>query len=176
MTDGSASYKGADKIFASHETVDHRRKENAQGDVHVNSAESYFGLLNRGIVGTYSDVSKRHLHRYLAEFDFRWNQRTVADGTRAGLAAQEAEGKRLTFAPLRSSTSAAVRRNLLQAARRLLDIDLAGFARAQDLESVGRLARTTWLRYGHGRRRHRLLVGLGATGYPHVARHGPEAK
>jgi transposase-like protein len=103
MTDKFSSYIGADKMFASHETVDHGRAEYVRGDVHVNTAEAYFGLLKRGIFGTYHHVSKRHLHRYLAEFDFRWNERTVADGVRAGLAAQGAEGKRLTFKPLRSS-------------------------------------------------------------------------
>lgn len=105
MTDHFASYKGADKMFASHETVNHGAKEYARGDVHVNTAESYFGLLKRGIYGTYHHVSKQHLHRYLAEFDFRWNERHVFDGTRAGLAAQGAEGKRLTFRPLRGSAS-----------------------------------------------------------------------
>jgi hypothetical protein len=103
MTDGFSAHRGTAKLLASHETVDHSRKEYARGDVHVNSAESFFGLLKRGVVGTYHHVSARHLHRYLAEFDFRWNNRTVAYGVRAGLAAQETEGKRLTFKPLRSS-------------------------------------------------------------------------
>lgn len=74
----------------------------------MNTAEAYFGLLKRGIVGTYHHVSERHLHRYLAEFDFRWNNRRIADGTRAGLAAQDAEGKRLTFKPLRAALSARI--------------------------------------------------------------------
>jgi transposase-like protein len=105
MTDSFSSYHGADQMFSSHETVNHVKGEYARGDVHVNNAESYFGLLKRGIYGTYHHVSKRHLHRYLAEFDFCWNERHVFDGTRAGLAAQGAEGKRLTFRPLRGSAS-----------------------------------------------------------------------
>jgi hypothetical protein len=67
---------------------------------HTNTVEGYFSILKRGIVGTYHHVSAIHLHRYLAEFDFRYNARTalgVDDVQRAQRAIKGAEGKRLTY-------------------------------------------------------------------------------
>ena len=60
-------------------------------------SESVFSLLKRGMYGVYHNVSKRHLHRYLAEFDFRWNHRTVEDGERTVAAIKGSEGKRLMY-------------------------------------------------------------------------------
>jgi transposase-like protein len=97
MTDGFPGYKGLDKEFASHETVDHYRKEYVRGDVTTNTVEGFFGLLKRGIIGTYHHVSEEHLDRYVDEFQFRWNARKVEDGTRAALAVAGAKGKRLTY-------------------------------------------------------------------------------
>lgn len=97
MTDELGSYRPLGREYASHETVSHARKEYARGEAHVNSAESYFSILKRGIVGTYHHVSPAHLPRYLAEFDFRHNARNVSDGERADRAMRGAEGKRLTF-------------------------------------------------------------------------------
>ncbi len=71
-TDQSRIYSGADALFASHETVNHSAKEYARGDVHVNSAEGYFSIFKRGMRGVYQHCSEKHLHRYLAEFDFRY--------------------------------------------------------------------------------------------------------
>jgi len=67
------------------------------GDAHTNTAESVFSLLKRGVYGVYHNVSKQHLHRYLAEFDFRWNTRGVEDGERTRRAIRGGEGKRLMY-------------------------------------------------------------------------------
>lgn len=81
-TDSFPSYQGLDKEFASHETVDHGENEYVRGDVHVDFAESYFSLLKRGVIGIFHHLSAKHMHRYLNEFDYRWNRRKVADGER----------------------------------------------------------------------------------------------
>jgi len=77
--------------------VRHAVREYARGNVHVNTAESFFALLKRGLVGTFHAVSKRHLHRYVNEFAFRWNHRRVEDGERTVAAIRGAVGKRLTY-------------------------------------------------------------------------------
>lgn len=66
-------------------------------DIHTNTAESMFSLIKRGMYGVYHNVSKRHLHRYLAEFDFRYNTRKVDDGERLHQAVLGAIGKRLMY-------------------------------------------------------------------------------
>ena len=96
-TDESNLYSGADQHFAQHETVRHTAKEYARGDVNTNSAEGYFGIFKRGMRGVYQHCGEKHLHRYLAEFDFRYNTRNITDGERAVLAVQGGEGKRLTY-------------------------------------------------------------------------------
>jgi hypothetical protein len=71
-----------------------------RGTAHVNTAEGIFSLLKRGINGSFHHVSKGHLHRYCAEFEFRYNNRIalgVDDGERAALIVRGAEGKRLTY-------------------------------------------------------------------------------
>jgi hypothetical protein len=65
--------------------------------VTTNGVESSFALLKRGIVGTFHQISRRHLPKYLAEFDFRWNHRKVPDGERTVAALKKAEGKRLMY-------------------------------------------------------------------------------
>lgn len=80
--------------------VRHSTGEYVRGDVHTNTIESYFSILKRGIVGTYHHVSPEHLKRYLAEFDFRYNERAalgVDDSERTARAIKGAEGKRLTY-------------------------------------------------------------------------------
>ncbi len=64
---------------------------------HVNTAESIHALLKRGIIGTFHHVSKKHLHRYLNEFDFRFNNRKIADGERTLEAIKGFQGKRLVY-------------------------------------------------------------------------------
>jgi transposase-like protein len=87
-------------LFASHETVKHSAYEYARGDVTTNTVEGYFGVFKRGMRGTYQHCKEKHLHRYLSEFDFRYNYRMKLgynDGDRAALAAKNAAGKRLTY-------------------------------------------------------------------------------
>lgn len=96
-TDESRLYHGSDAHFASHETVKHSRKEYVRGDVHTNSAEGFFGLFKRGFHGVYQHCKEKNLHRYLAEFEFRYNTRKITDGERAVLAVRGGDGKRLTY-------------------------------------------------------------------------------
>jgi transposase-like protein len=99
-TDESNLYKHASAMFAAHETVKHSRRQYARGDVHTNSAEGYFSIFKRGMRGIYQHCKEKHLHRYLAEFDFRYNNRVALgfnDGERAALAIKGVEGKRLTY-------------------------------------------------------------------------------
>jgi hypothetical protein len=61
--------------FASHESVSHKADEYVRGDVHTNTVEGYYSIFKRGMKGVYQHCSERHLHRYLSEFDFRYNNR-----------------------------------------------------------------------------------------------------
>ena len=102
MTDESLIYPKVGDEFANHHTVNHSANEYARlgGYAHCNTAESFFSILKRGITGTYHSVSEAHLHRYLAEFDFRYNHRTalgVEDAERAAKTLKGAEGKRLMY-------------------------------------------------------------------------------
>jgi hypothetical protein len=86
MTDTAGGYMGVGKEFARHEMVDQGDGEYVRGDAHSNTVESYFATLKRGITGVYHHVSEAHLQRYVAEFDFRYNNRAklgVSDGERA---------------------------------------------------------------------------------------------
>jgi len=105
MTDEYGSYRGLGKEFASHETVSHKALEYARDDVHVNTAESFNGLLKRGIVGAFHNVSRRHLDLYLDEFSFRWNLRGASDEERTTEALRGADGVRLTYGPLTGKAS-----------------------------------------------------------------------
>lgn len=95
MTDSFIGYRGLKNEFAGHDMVDHHREEWVRGNSHTNTIEGYFSLLKRGIVGTYHHVGSQHLHRYLAEFDFRYNSRAVNDQIRSMAAVKAIEGKRL---------------------------------------------------------------------------------
>jgi transposase-like protein len=85
-----------------HEVVNHAAGEyarhNPDGTVsHINSCESFFSLIKRGVYGAFHHVSKEHLHRYCDEFSFRWNTRYLTDGKRMETAIGLTEGKRLTY-------------------------------------------------------------------------------
>ena len=97
VSDESAFYKKTGKQFAAHETVNHSAKEYARGDVTTNSVEGFFGIFKRGMRGNYQHCAEKNLHRYLAEFDFRYNTKSITDGERAVLAVKGGEGKRLTY-------------------------------------------------------------------------------
>src|SRR5271165_1681946 len=106
MTDESNVYTAMGREFASHHAVDHSRKEYAYHDkktgytVSINISENYYSIFKRGLIGVYHSVSETHLHRYLKEFDFRYNNRSklgVEDDERAAKALKGIEGKRLTY-------------------------------------------------------------------------------
>jgi len=99
ITDENPTYLGARSRFeGGHFTVHHASGEYvAPNGAHINTAESSFAILKRGITGIYHAVSKKHLHRYIAEFDFRWNTRKLSDGERTVAAIRSAEGKRLMY-------------------------------------------------------------------------------
>lgn len=97
VTDGAQYYKGA---LVDHASVDHSAEEWVRGDVHTNTLEGFFSVMKRGMVGVYQNVKGKHLHRYVAEFDFRQNTREklgVNDKERAVIALKGAKGKRLTY-------------------------------------------------------------------------------
>jgi transposase-like protein len=99
-TDEGATSKGLGRSFEKHASVNHSIGEYVRGDVHTNTIEGYFSVLKRGINGVYHHVSQQHLKRYLAEFDFRYNERAalgVNDEARANRLVGGIVGKRLTY-------------------------------------------------------------------------------
>ena len=74
-TDELPAYKGIEKKGIKHETVNHSADEWVRGDVHTNSVENVWSLLKRSIVGSYHQVSKKHLDAYLDELEWRFNNR-----------------------------------------------------------------------------------------------------
>ena len=100
MTDESGIYITVGKDFAGHETVNHGSDEYVRGEAHTNTIEGFFSVFKRGMKGVYQHCGEQHLHRYLAEFDFRYNTRTrlgVSDAARARKAVEGSVGKRLTY-------------------------------------------------------------------------------
>lgn len=100
MTDAYPSYRGLHHEFATHEVINHQLEEYVRDDVYTNTAESFFAILKRGVNGVYHHVSEAHLHRYLSEFDFRYNNREangVDDDERTRRALAGVEGKRLMY-------------------------------------------------------------------------------
>ena len=99
MTDESKLYS-KDLDVKSHERVRHRAKEYVRGDVTTNNAEGYFSIFKRGMKGVYQHCGEKHLHRYLAEFDFRYNNRVklgIDDTARTIAALHGIVGRRLTY-------------------------------------------------------------------------------
>lgn len=100
VTDEAKVYVPLGKDFASHESVNHSIGEYVRGDIHSNTVENYFSIFKRGMKGVYQHCSANHLKRYLAEFDFRYNNRSglgIEDADRALIALKGIEGKRLTY-------------------------------------------------------------------------------
>jgi transposase-like protein len=101
MTNESGVYTAVGREFAGHGTANHSIEEYVRGGFwHTNTVEGYFSILKRGIVGTYHHVSQQHLKRYLAEFDYRYNERQalgVSDGERMAKSVAGIVGKRLTY-------------------------------------------------------------------------------
>ena len=100
FTDESRLYGDADQLFAEHATVKHSAGEYVRGHVHTNTIEGFFSIFKRGMKGVYQQCAEKHLHRYLAEFDFRYNARIavgVNDQARVDRALLGIVGKRLTY-------------------------------------------------------------------------------
>jgi transposase-like protein len=100
MTDEGTWYREIGRQFAKHETVKHREDEYVRGDAHTNTAEGFFSIFKRGMQGVYQHCHEKHLHRYLAEFDFRYSNRVrlgVDDAERTARALKGIVGKRLTY-------------------------------------------------------------------------------
>ncbi len=102
MTDEAGQYRKLDQHFASHEFTRHGQGEYVRGNVHSNTIEGYFSIFKRGMKGVYQHCAEKHLHRYLAEFDFRYNLRArlgFCDSARAEVALKGIVGKRLSYKP-----------------------------------------------------------------------------
>ncbi len=100
MTDQAGYYRYLNKSFAAHTTVNHEIQEYARGETHTNTIEGYFSIFKRGMKGVYQHCGEGHLHRYLAEFDFRYSNRVklgVDDLVRTEKAVRGIVGKRLTY-------------------------------------------------------------------------------
>ncbi len=100
MTDGASYYKRGKFNVAKHEMVNHTDGEYVRGEAHTNTLESYYSVFKRGMKGTYQHCQEKHLHRYAAEFDFRYNNRIalgIDDVSRAEVAVKGIVGKRLTY-------------------------------------------------------------------------------
>ncbi|MGE0579915.1 IS1595 family transposase [Reyranella sp.] len=107
MTDEAKLYIQLGPMFADHQTVNHVHDEWVRGDAHTNTVESFFSVFKRGMRGIYQQCDERHLHRYLAEFDFRHTNRErynakgeprgLDDTQRATMALRGVVGKRLTY-------------------------------------------------------------------------------
>lgn len=100
MTDEARHYWAVGREFAKHDRVLHGAREYVRGDAYTNTVEGFFSIFKRGMRGVYQHCGEQHLHRYLAEFDFRYSNRIalgVNDNARAIKAVQGVVGKRLTY-------------------------------------------------------------------------------
>lgn len=100
MTDEAGQYKSLTKMFKTHNSVVHSIGEYVRGEAHTNTVEGYFSIFKRGMNGTYQHCSQKHLKRYLAEFDFRYNTREAlgtGDAIRAEELLKSTKGKRLLY-------------------------------------------------------------------------------
>jgi len=106
MTDEAGQYNSLGERFIDHQTVNHGQEEYVRGIVHTNTLEGYFSVFKRGMKGIYQHCAKKHLHRYLAEFDFRYNNQIklgVNDDMRTENMVKGIVGKRLTYRTINSS-------------------------------------------------------------------------
>ena len=103
MTDEARHYRTIGRHYASHTSVSHAKREYVRKDnplIHTNTIEGYFSIFKRGMRGVYQHCQKKHLHRYLAEFDFRYSNRVALgynDADRADTLLKGIVGKRLTY-------------------------------------------------------------------------------
>lgn len=99
-TDEAGQYKNLSRDFACHDFVRHGQGEYGRGVVHTNTIEGYFSVFKRGMKGVYQHCAKKHLHRYAAEFEYRYNNRKangIDDSQRAETVLSSVVGKRLTY-------------------------------------------------------------------------------
>jgi transposase-like protein len=105
MTDESRVYLSAAKHFEAHGTTNHSAGEYVDAEIpaiHTNTIEGYFSIFKRGMKGIYQHCGEQHLHRYLAEYEFRYNNREALgcnDMVRTGAAIKGIVGKRVTYRP-----------------------------------------------------------------------------
>jgi hypothetical protein len=100
MTDDAGQYRHLGKYFTEHDFTSHSMGEYVRGIVHTNTVEGFYSVFKRGMKGVYQHCSEGHLHRYVAEFDFRYNARVrlgVDDTARTDRALKGIVGKRLTY-------------------------------------------------------------------------------
>lgn len=100
MTDEAGQYAHLNKYFTEHDFTRHGRGEYVRGKVHTNTVEGFYSVFKRGMKGVYQHCAEKHLRRYVAEFDFRYNNRVkmgVDDSARTGNALRGIVGKRLTY-------------------------------------------------------------------------------
>ncbi len=103
MTDNHNVYKQVGNEFSAHNVVKHEVGEYVSSNdrtIHTNTIEGFFSIFKRGMKGVYQHCAHNHLHRYVAEFDFRYNNRKalgVEDSERADKLLRGAKGKRLTY-------------------------------------------------------------------------------
>lgn len=105
ITDEWQAYKKPGMSFASHQTVNHGKREYVRGETHTNTIEGYFSLFKRGLNGTFHHVGHHYLDQYLAEFDFRYSHREISDGARTICGLKKIEGKRLILRRSRVATN-----------------------------------------------------------------------
>lgn len=97
-TDESKIYIKVGREFADHKTVVHASgKYVGPSGESTNACENYFSVFKRGMKGVYQHCAEKHLHRYLAEFDYRYNNREITDAERAAKAIGQIKGRRLTY-------------------------------------------------------------------------------
>jgi transposase-like protein len=107
-TDESRLYSAVGKEYASHDFTTHGRGEYVRGDVSTNTVEGFFSIFKRGMRGIYQHCHENHLHRYLAEFDFRYSNRVALgynDAVRADILLSGIVGKRLTYQTTRGAVA-----------------------------------------------------------------------
>lgn len=97
MTDEARHYVKVGREFADHQVVQHNIGEYGRGEAHTNTIEGFFSIFKRGMKGVYQHCGEKHLHRYLAEFDFRYTERKISDFERTSLALMGIQGRRLTY-------------------------------------------------------------------------------
>jgi len=102
VTDDYRAYRQiAGEVASKHYSVNHSAGEYGRGTIHTNTVEGFYSIFERGMKGFYQHCGKQHLHRYAAEFDFRYNNRVangVDDAERGQIALKSVVGKRLTYA------------------------------------------------------------------------------